>query len=107
MLRTTMLLVVLLGGLCLEVGGQPATPPAPLTKEPPKFATGWMSQVYQALEDLQTVPLDALGAFVDTTGAPYTFALSKQREGLTGFKGLPAYRFTGGGWKPRARAARR
>ena len=41
------------------------------------------------------MPLDALGACVETTGAPYTLALSKQREGLTGLQGRPAYRFTG------------
>jgi hypothetical protein len=96
MARTILLLtVLLLGSLRLALLAQPAMAPSPASKALPQFAPGWQIALYQAPTDVKALPVDPLGTFVDTTGAPYAFDLYKQRDELKWFKGTPAYRFAG------------
>ena len=78
-----------------ELCAQPSTPPRPSASVTPTFATGWIIHVYKAPDDLKQLPTDALGSFIDTSGAPYAFHLYKQQPALAWYKGTPAYGFEG------------
>src|SRR5262245_62035213 len=78
-----------------ELCAQPTATSSPPASATPTFATGWTIHVYKAPDDLKQLPTDALGSFIDTSGAPYAFHLYKQQPALAWYKGTPAYGFEG------------